>query len=326
MKANAIILVARQFGVLFVVTTVAGWGCNPSAPSAYVPPNTNQIGTGASGSTGGSNEPTTGGKTAPDPMDERVKAMMNKDGTVKPVKFAKGTFSIPAPRTNDFHAANTPLTDLGTKMDEAALNTKEALGEAETSMEVGGAQLTGKSKIKLQDSKTFAIEFYSRFTEATLNRIVSDGQTKAVYFKDSWKLVGDAGSPDGDLGPAELAKWPGDFSRAMFSEYETGKRTWGPLLRAWSNGEGGFKATVEEKKAVVLGKERSIYQVLATRKSDGAQVQIVVDGERFLPVTVRTLVKNSKGGLDKVQWSAKWSFGGHHDPSDFVIPVKPPGP
>ena len=112
----------------------------------------------------------------------------------------------------------------------------------------------------------------------------------------------------------------------MVANFETGGKVWGPMMRGLSKGKGGFKAVLEEQTFTILGKQRPMYRVLAERKSDGASLEVVIDGILSLPVTVKSITTNKKGLKNTIVWTCKWNAGDVFEDREFVIAIKPPGP
>lgn len=301
----------------------SGSGCNPTSKNTYVPvertdngftpPKAADPGTEAPGTS-----PTDRDKT------QRVPGVNPKTGRVEPLKIPKGTMTIKPVGSDGYQTAKMTPAELGRKVDEAFADLTNAWADADTILEVGGAQLAGKSNVKIKDAKTFNVEYYDPQTEATLNRVISNGTERVKFYRDSWTKLPTPGSKpvtEADV----LAEWPTQFLSDMFRLYSSDERVWSKLMSAIGAGEGGYKATVEEQKAKVLGKERTLYRLVADRATDGTQLEMIIDGVRFLPVTVRTAVKTKDGKTDSRLWTCSWKFGGTFDAKEFTVP-KTPGP
>jgi hypothetical protein len=206
-------------------------------------------------------------------------------------------------------------------MDSAFANLSVALGHADTVYEVGGAKMMSRGDLKIKDNKTFSIDYYTPTTQATRNRIVADGTKRYEFFGEKWTEK-PLGKPrkDAALTDAEIKDWPQNFYQQMFKSYSDDANFWKPLLEGLGRGAGGYTTSLEQKTDKVHDKDRTIYRVIATRKSDGAEFQISVDGVRYLPLTVKSVIKNAKGGEDKRFWTCEWFFSGTFSDKDFIVP------
>ena len=64
----------------------------------------------------------------------------------------------------------------------------------------------------------------------------------------------------------------------------------------------------------------------AERKSDGASIEVVIDGILSLPVTVKAITNNKKGSKNTIVWTCKWNAGDVFEDKVFSIAIRPPGP
>lgn len=85
-----------------------------------------------------------------------------------------------------------------------------------------------------------------------------------------------------------------------------------PLVDALMNPASHFKVITEKRTTTYQGRIITDYRLLATRSADKSggkgygELEIVVDGGMFLPVTVRARYREPKGGADDVMWSGRW--------------------
>lgn len=72
----------------------------------------------------------------------------------------------------------------------------------------------------------------------------------------------------------------------------------------------------------VQGKNRNFYRVVAQRKADDTRIELLLDAEHLVPVTVRVEKRKADAVVSQVQWQAKWSFTRKLDPKRLIIPTK----
>lgn len=298
--------------VLSGIAAIIVAGCGSQGGKGYVPFQPKDG--------GGTTTPPNENPTKPSPTESNtpvgeVPGINPKTGSADPLKIPKGTFDI-KPAENS--AKITPAV-LGQKVDEAFAQLTNAWADADTVTEVGGAQLAGKSTIKVKDSKTFKVEFYDTETQATLNRVIANGTDRVQFYKEVWSKLPAPGAGGGSV--ADVTKeWPTEFLTDMFRFYSKDERVWGKVMAGLSSAQSGYTTKLEEKTVKVLGKDRKLYRLVADKPTDGTEVEIMVDGVRFLPVTVRSIVKSKDGKQDSRLWTCNWKFGGTFDSKEFVLP------
>ena len=285
-------------------------GCQPKGESVYVPP------------TKGETLPTDR-ETTPAPTEQNKPKVGE---TVPEISFPKPFYEKKVAGSQGYTKSSSKLTDLGQYMDAAMSQIQNGWGQVDTLIEVKGARLSGKADLKIRSKDTFIVQFYDPKTEATLNRIVSDGKVKAVFYKDTWKLVSNDPSTAESQRGVDLDSWQAEQLRMMFANFESGQKVWTPLMSGLATGKSGFKAVLEEQTMKVLGKNRTLLRVLAERPSDSTSLEIVVDGARFLPVTVKSIRKLPNGKQDTILWMCKWNFGSTFADREFLVPVRATGP
>lgn len=204
------------------------------------------------------------------------------------------------------------LVQIGDKVDQALAKLPPAFVDARLTYKTEVGELIGKSEIKVQNDKMFRVTYNLPKNEAEQSIIIADGEKQAEKEKDQWRIVKKEG---GEASSAELAAWSAEFPALMFSPLTDSRKTWGPLFRQWSR-EG---TKVEEKTETINGQKKVIYRVL--HKSNDSQMEVILDGEMMLPMTVRTDYPRPGGGRNQMMWTGRWGFGGSHDAKDFRIPI-----
>lgn len=112
-------------------------------------------------------------------------------------------------------------------------------------------------------------------------------------------------------GDALVQLFETDFARLAFQGLTEGVDAWSPVLNGMGRGVLGYKTVVEERRMTYQGQNFLSYRVLATRKGAGNKpctFEIVVDGKKFLPVTIRNVRMDAKGKEWMAQWTASYRF------------------
>lgn len=289
-------LVAVAFGIGTLIVT----SCSPPPSVAVKQPGTGSGSTAVSPPASGSAEP---------PKATRAP-------TVGSLNFPKGAFTVAPKGTKGWGNSAATLESIGDQMDQAFAGLKDGMCDASVMFEVGGAQMTGKTTLKVMNSQVFALEYLTPATEAKINRLVSDGKSRVLHEGDKRQQMDPPPvTPTVPLDQAALNEWHAGFLRSMFGNYIEGRKVWGPLFRSWNSQQGTKPPVVEERTVDLNGKKRKTYRV-TFRDMSGSDLEVIVDGVRLLPLTVRSVNAN-----DRQLWTGVWSFGGKYNPKEFVVPT-----
>lgn len=303
-------LVRLNWGVL-VIAGILLSGCTPSSSSTYqgtspkpTDSNPNNLGSGTN-------------------KEEPPKGL--NPANVKPeIKFDPKTFAIEPKGAGNYTTSAMSIQSLGQKVDKSLAELNGALGKCNANFEVGGAKTTGESTWKVKNPTVFHIQYLSSETEATTNRLISDGTKSYSFFKETWTETAKS-LANGSKVDQLVSTFPENFTRTMLAKYEYKLDVFGPLFSAIANRRLGFSGNLEEQTAKVYDKDRKVYRLVAHRKTPPADFEIVVDGERFLPLTIRSVVP-TKDDKDTRMWTCQWLFGGKYEDREFLIPLAAKGP
>lgn len=128
------------------------------------------------------------------------------------------------------------------------------------------------------------------------------------------------------LAPTAYAKFfPIDFSRMMFQGLTDGVDAWGPLTQSLAQGGEGYNLRIHERTMTANGTKYLSYRLSGSRTGAALQklgpssYEFIIDGTRFLPVSVSVDWVDGK----KKKWMAKWSgaykFGAKLKPDVFTL-------
>ncbi|MCU0315372.1 MAG: hypothetical protein MUC92_02135 [Fimbriimonadaceae bacterium] len=273
--------------------------------------------------------------TAPTPTDQNAddpsKATVD-DGAMKQIKGAMDqkiparVFAVKPGRDLGYSPApKTESPDLGDNVDTALTQVKEGLVSGEMTESSSDGQLRGAYQFKIRSSEVFDIEWYRADSGATMNRLVADGKRRGHFDGEKWQTKANPKSKRklSRMTAAQVEEWLSDPVMSGFDVYRNGVQSWGALFRALRQGVGGFQSQVETRQVTVNKEQRSLYRLTAKRGgASPAEVEFVIDGEKYYPLTIRVNKKRSDGTDYKFLWTGNWSFGGKHDDREFVIPIQ----
>jgi len=324
-------------GVTFVVLLATG--CSPRGEQAKAPEG-DAVGTpSAQQGRSAPEAPSTSPSPSDPPGDQpSAPAPREKDGTPTPGdggartmgKFLPPNVHIPpieAAGTQNWKPAQISAPELGRRMDQAMAAFKGVYAEATLLLDVPAGKGDIHSKIEVFDPARFRYEYSLPETNVSPYIVIADGAhqaeldgrrsrwTQATPLSKPTRLK--PGSPD-----VLVREFPDRFPRYLLDPVVRSTAAWESLLGAWASGKAGYRAVVEEKTMPVQGKQRLFYRVIAQKAADDTRVEVLLDAERLVPVTVRVEKRRPNGKMSQVQWQAKWSFSRKLDPKRLRIPTK----
>jgi hypothetical protein len=217
-------------------------------------------------------------------------------------------------QSQDWKPVNRNLVALGRALDKSIRGMKGSVGKNRTFYK--NAEGEGQSELDMwvESSSRFRIEY--PLLGRTLQRgiAVSDGKQLAVFNGTRWAvnpMTKATFAPD-----TLLAEWPRRFPELHFAPITRNGNTYEALFTALSRGSGGYKAQVEERVSVSGGASTPFIRVTA-RNSAGAEIGVVVQGARMLPVTL-----TFKEGRTDVFFTLGWDFNQKIDADRFNLPER----
>lgn len=306
----------RKWGALALAAVAAmllvAYGCGSKQKAVKNDPNTAQTGGGQTPENP-ENPNTPGGKELEDYL------------TGEPIDITKPVV-IPEPGTRGWEKADSlDPQGLAARMDEAMRGLENAFGQVRMSYDYQGAQLNGVAELRFDRKGKYRVEYYLPETETDRYIVVGDGSEKAMLVEGGWQTLGKVGdkgaAKSGDAKTAQ--KWATDFMGEMLSYHRDGADAWKPIITAWTKNPDRFAVTMEEGKRKLKDTtgnlvDRPFYRLVIKSKTNKDTMEVIVDGKRYLPLTVKSVLNE---GQDQLFWNAQWAFkGGEHDQKLFTIP------
>ena len=248
---------------------------------------------------------------------------------LKPKPGSRKLYEIPPTGTQNWMASKLSGKELASRIGSAMRSLKATYGKTISTIKTpsGTGQVT--SEIKVQDAKVYSIQFMVIGLIPETGEVRSDGKKRAFTgpngaFKDRLPIT--VPSPEAKLSSNQIASnWPKKFPRLAFLGLTDAKDPWMPVISDLLSGKSGFKTEVSERTMESRGMKVRNYRIVATRNPAAAktlgpcEIEMVFDGIRFLPVTMRVNTKFPKEGEFKIQWQSGWNFNQKFRPEDFKI-------
>ncbi len=314
-------------GALCVVACGKSTASNVATTTQAVPP--------VSDSTPVDTTPSTPKDSTPDaskaPDDPSKAATEAVKASVKDQKPAK----IPEKGTDGWHKSSLSAAALGTSMDKAFyhLHGGHADFRVDYFLPVGKGFAIGVDQFK--DDNLFSVQYpiiQGEKPRPEVMEVRANGGFAAQLHpgqgkdKEAWSAKRRY-APGGALKGAEVvARWPMDMPELSMSHFITGKDVYGPLFSTLAAPGSGYVVSTEERETKILsGRVIKDYRIIATKqptaanRNESATIELVIDGRKLVPVTMRTHVKPSGKKESVIEWHAEWRAG-KFDMKNFVLP------
>lgn len=265
-------------------------------------------------------------KRIEDMSPEEIRDMIEEAGSVP---LNPNFFNIPEPNTSGWKqqpaaTQQSEIVRLGREVDRTLDTLERAYAQVRMFYDIGGSEagrLNGFGEVRIDPEGKFNIEYYMPATKESLHRVVSDGNRRAENVGGEWKTLPpmDSSRP---ITKEDLANFPMDFPQLMFANARVGADIYGPLFEAWSKGEFGANPKIERKTVEYQDRQLELVRVHTTITSPyQAQVEITFDGNRKVPIKIRSIKQEADGTQTHIVWDSQWAFsGGSHPNEKFLIP------
>lgn len=245
--------------------------------------------------------------------------------TKQPTPAPKFVEISPAGSAN-WKPSKVTVGDLAKKVSFATANLKKTLAYLTVNVQTPEGQAWFKPPsvlLRIIDSKLYRVD-YVVVQSIPFSASLVRNQKERIFRLDTkvlkTSLTGKLPAAYKVTGNALVPLFETDYSRLAFQGLTEGVDAWVPVLTGMSKGVSGYKTTVEERRMKYRGQDFLSYRILATRgvsdKKPGASTfEIVLDGKRFLPVTIRNVRRDSAGKEWMSQWTSSYVF-------NQTIPIK----
>ena len=293
-------MMMRKLLILTAAACLLAFGCDKPDPEP-TPPQPDQ---GSASNGAASPEPSTNG-TEVDP------AVENGTGDSDPEV-------VESPKPDPPVEPKITLANLGTEMDIALDKVGPAKVEVRAQFRLPEGSGNARPDALIQDHETFRIDYYQPKNTTGLNRVVSNKGEMVMLSEGGWAPTSHR---NGKLSKEDLSNWGETFYRDVFAGLLDGREMYSPLFDYWNDPANGVTVTFDEREQLIEGRDYKFYTILAEMEGEDQRlVEIKVDSVRLLPVAIRTEWKEGDRTFFRL-WSAKWAFGGEHDPKVFDLSI-----
>jgi hypothetical protein len=262
-------------------------------------------------------------------QQQQMSSEVAKQMIEKAKNTPKRTIAIPDATTEGWHKSPLSAQQIASKVAAATSGMHNTSGHNFVLVETPEGHGEYEGTLSVQDQKRFKIDYVAVQRMPQKSVVVANGTKKMVKVGDKWIPPVSIGKPlpvASTSTQGMMQTWDADFSRLIYQGLTDRADPWVPLVSQWSKGADGYKLATEERIIQSNGKKVVDYRLKAVRSPQAAKklgessYEIVIDGKRFLPVTIREVRKDPKGQQWKVQWMGGYSFNKSFAQSEFEAP------
>jgi hypothetical protein len=227
--------------------------------------------------------------------------------------------------------ANDPLA-IAKRIDLMLGTLQGVKATSKMHMDVGEGWGRAIAQAEIQSPREFRIQYVAIDQRMpTLAYLQADGQRVGELVggkphkpgqKNTGKTSTELGwttAPVGKLTPKKAPITPLrplEITRLVFAGLADGTPSVSNFINALKNA--GYKIRVDQRSTTIDA--RVVRNYIITANKGGDKVEMVVDGELFLPVTINASAKSVDGKPQALKWSTSWKNGVKFDQKDFELP------
>jgi len=231
-------------------------------------------------------------------------------------------------RDKDWKASTLSLTELTARVARMTSQPKGVYGFYQMLAQTSEGRGVYTGEMKFQQPNIFKVNWVLIKPDPLNGTYVANGKTRQLFFDGQLRPPTAVSKPfsSATTDPAQLvSRFSNEFPRFLFQGATDGKDAWTPLINAWSKGAGGYKLTLQERSMVFQNRTFRSFRIKLVRNATAAKklgestVEIIFDGVRYLPITVREIRRDLNKKPWVVQWSGNYKFNQTFKSDDFLM-------
>lgn len=242
----------------------------------------------------------------------------------------RGYFDPPGPNQRGWRKAPMSAAQIA-KATEARLRGLRGVGAiAQAFYEVNGGRGMGYLTLAAKTPTVFHLEYLTLGGRYDVSRdtMVSDGKRFAMLTRPGWSIPVPLAARRDTRVADPVTAWARSSSRLMFVGIGSKATPWSDLVRAASKPGSGYEVFAEQRSWINAGRPILNYRILVRRNAQSVRkrgrlfVELVVDAQQKLPVTVRTVLEPPGKTPTRVHWLTGWGPPKGGFPADlFRLPA-----
>jgi outer membrane lipoprotein-sorting protein len=234
----------------------------------------------------------------------------------------------PKPATGGWTKTQLKGQQLASNVSKAIASLKDAYGEAGNDIQTPEGSGMQQLRYEIGSNGKYRINYVKATAVPSAGVIISDGKRRTWLTDKGYAKPIAASQPSPEIAAASkspVTAFPKEFSRLMFAPLTDKRDLWAPLTAELLRPSSGFKTVVEERTSDFNGQKVTSYRIYGRRAGKGekkvgeSEIEIVVHGKFWLPVTVRTRMVDAQGKTWMQQWTSRWKFNQKMDDKLFRI-------
>jgi len=213
--------------------------------------------------------------------------------------------TIRKPGTEGWKTVDQDVLDLASKIDSSVSGMAKVGGKFDLLVKNSSISGMTNGTINILSKDKFSVDYFLTSDPTMICRLVKFGGKKRQMEMGKW---GDAVAAELQSQPKVTAlNFEDVYPREIFAPLYRNSGFWNSAFQSLSSE--GMTFTSDTKQMDVGGENRPFFRIIGTRKGKGLTgLEIVIDGGRFVPLTIRTTGIDSKGQSRSSEWRGLWGF------------------
>jgi len=226
---------------------------------------------------------------------------------------------VPAPNTGGFDSQKEMTAEaIGTKVDYALTHLTNTVGAGKLDARTEDKMGYNLCKIFIGTKGVYSVEYPRPEMPFQKSLIVSDGIKHATRDYETVTTDVNIAKASEDY----VDEWPQRFTELALVSLSDQRPVYAPLMKALQSGKGGYKTSLDKMVTTLDGVKHTMYRIVATRtEPDTTTIEIRVDGDRWLPITLRVNRKVKGGEEFYSRYALAWQFGQKVNADAFAVPT-----
>jgi hypothetical protein len=234
---------------------------------------------------------------------------------------------IPKANSEGWKASRIAPEAFARATDAAIRNLAGLTAETRTILDTHLGRGTSSGTVTVQNPSRFRFEYpYVTKTPRDFEKqmLVADGERFAMLTTGGWKNHSPVGARARLLDPSLLAQWPYRFGRYLAAGVGTTEAPLSRLVAEARRPASDIVLRTEETSLRSGGRVFKMQRLLLSRrpksKKPALQIEVVVDADSKLPLTVRSAGKFGSPKPMRAFWTARWDKAQTFSPKLFSVP------
>jgi hypothetical protein len=223
-------------------------------------------------------------------------------------------------------------------IEKALRNLQDTTGTIKVAYESPDGNGTFDQDLRVKDSTRFKVPFIVIGDAPLVCEAVANGTQRMIQYGPEWRDKSSVNAPLKDYTSlaAPDPMWQRDFTQMVYQPLTHSLISWPSIIRSWTNGDQGYRLSIDSRdlplkltdpKGQVHTYDAEDFRLHAVRDASASakygksEIEVVVDAQRWLPKTIRSIYTDKSGKKTwKIIWTCAYRLHQKVTSSDYTAP------